>query len=164
MESKTVESALWRSLCWRREFGMVYVEVRESSSSGLSVWPWWNCRYHANVLRWRDWFEYTFGLYHCSIVIKLISPLGSMAWGTTLWSWASQHNRLDQSCFSVCLGTCLQPSAKGLLNDFIMVWHFVGWALAHMGVFEAFVPNTHISSMWWKCLRSNTLERRDTQT
>lgn len=70
-------------------------------SSGLSLWPWRNCRYHANVLRWRDWLKYTFKLYCCSIVLKLISPLRSMAWGTALWSWASQHNRLDQSCTGV---------------------------------------------------------------
>lgn len=144
---------------WRGEFGIIYVEVRSSCCSpGLSLWPRRNCRYYANVLWWRDWFKCTFGLYCCRIVLKLISPLGSMARGTPLWSWASQHNRLDQSCSGcacspICslVGTCLPPSARGVLNDFIMVWHFVGWALAHMGVFEAFIPNTHISSVWWKC-------------
>lgn len=110
-------------------------------------------------------------LYHYGVVLKLISPLGSTAQDVALWSWRSQlvaqHNWLDQSytgcaCSTFCslLWTCLQPSASGLLNDFIMVWHFVGWELAHMGVFEAFAPNTHISNVWWKCCEDQYFESK----
>lgn len=73
-ENSAWEYWAWRarqwSGYWNREFGMVYV-----CSSGLPVWPRWNCRFHANVLRWRDWFKHTIGPYHYSIFIKLISPL-----------------------------------------------------------------------------------------
>lgn len=81
-ENSAWEYWAWRagqwSGYWRREFGMVYMEVREpvACTSGLPVWPRWNCRFHANVLRWRDWFKHTIRLYHYSTVLKLISPLG----------------------------------------------------------------------------------------
>lgn len=112
---------------------MVYVEVRQpvACSSGLC-----GPDEIANIMP-MSYDGETGTNTHLDWTVAVLCSNSSVHW--EVWH-GTQHSGAEHlnktgwirtaqcACSSICslVGTCLQPSARGLLNDFIMVWHFVG--------------------------------------